>query len=537
MSDPVPPSIWERSTLVRFFRWLFSWRGIRTVLIALAWIATIIALLYGEENWRGRRAWNKYRRDLEVRGEQLDYKAFIPPPVPDEQNFAATPFVKAWFIRKNWGDGDRELWGDDYSRIHAWPNSGKKKETRQFMNLVGWARSFELARLGEFDKKTAPERPPRPEDLELPARAKAAPAVLEGLKSSEPRLEELRAASQRPYSVYPVNYDLNNPWGILLPHLAKIKATCTRLQIKACAELALAQSDKALGDVRLMLYLADSVKSEPILISYLVRLACLQIAIQPVWEGLAEHRWSDAHLQVLQKQFEQYDFVRDLKFPLDGERAAGILTADLLYKRKYHLSELVEEPNSASLGAQAANLFARIAPHGWYHLEQRNYARLYETMLAGTFEPQKRRVFPKQSEANGKELQRQIAGGSIGKTLNGLLHHQLIAALLLPSLEGLPRRAATGQTAADEAVLACALERYRLANGKFPARLDALAPRSISQLPKDAITGDPYKYRLTDDGQFVLYSVGWNGADDGGTPGKVLFDDKFGDWVWEYPRE
>ena len=22
-----------------------------------------------------------------------------------------------------------------------------------------------------------------------------------------------------------------------------------------------------------------------------------------------------------------------------------------------------------------------------------------------------------------------------------------------------------------------------------------------------------------------------------GTPGKVLFDDKFGDWVWEYPRE
>src|SRR5256885_8038373 len=91
MSDQVQPSIWERSTLARFFRWLFSWRAIRSILIVLAWIATIIALLYGEENWRGRRAWNKYRRELEARGEQLDYKAFIPPAVPDEQNFAATP--------------------------------------------------------------------------------------------------------------------------------------------------------------------------------------------------------------------------------------------------------------------------------------------------------------------------------------------------------------------------------------------------------------------------------------------------------------
>src|SRR5437660_12041071 len=121
MADPVQPSIWERSTLVRFFRWLFSWRGIRTVLIALAWIATIIALLYGEENWRGRRAWNKYRRELEARGEQLDYKAFIPPAVPDAQNFGAIPFTKAWVVRENLGDRNRQLWGDDYSRIRHLP--------------------------------------------------------------------------------------------------------------------------------------------------------------------------------------------------------------------------------------------------------------------------------------------------------------------------------------------------------------------------------------------------------------------------------
>lgn len=30
-------SLWERTTTRRFLRWLFSWRGIRRVLIVLAW--------------------------------------------------------------------------------------------------------------------------------------------------------------------------------------------------------------------------------------------------------------------------------------------------------------------------------------------------------------------------------------------------------------------------------------------------------------------------------------------------------------------
>src|SRR5204863_2959082 len=98
--------IWRREILPdaailkwprRFFRWLFSWRGLRRILIVVAWTATIIALFYGEENWRGRRAWNKYRHELEARGEPFDLKAFIPKTVPDEQNFAMTPLLAPLF--------------------------------------------------------------------------------------------------------------------------------------------------------------------------------------------------------------------------------------------------------------------------------------------------------------------------------------------------------------------------------------------------------------------------------------------------------
>jgi len=72
----------ERSNIVRSFRWLCSWRGIRRVLIVLAWTVTIIGLWYGEENWRGRHAWNRYREATEARGVSLDYATYIPKSVP-----------------------------------------------------------------------------------------------------------------------------------------------------------------------------------------------------------------------------------------------------------------------------------------------------------------------------------------------------------------------------------------------------------------------------------------------------------------------
>ncbi len=522
-------------TFRRLFGWLFTWGMIRRYLFVLVCLATLLALYYAEENWRGRRAWNRYRRELEALGEQLDFRAFIPKPVPDDQNFASTPFIKSWFLKENLAsDGNSKLWQDDYMRIgYVSPLNAASKSDRHFVNLVAFGMAFEAIRSGRLK----PHQEFNSDKQDPESRAKAAPTVLEGLKTSETNLAELRVASRRPYSRYPVNYDLENPWGILVPHLATIKGVIQRLRLRACAELAAGHSENALEDVKLMLGMADSLKDEPLLISYLVRLACMEIAILPVWEGLAEHRWSDSQLQECQSRLQQCDFLADMKRPLDGERASGILTADLLYRQKYRVSELfgLDAPDSA--GSGFVNWVSRVAPLGWYYQEQLNYCRLYENQLGGTFDAAKKRVFPGQIQTRAHELEREIAGGRLGKTLNAVLHHQLLAAMLLPALGKLPLKAAMMQTATDQAALACALERFRLSTGQFPEKLDALAPRFLPRLPNDIITGESLKYRRTDDGRFVLYSVGWNEKDDGGRPGKTLFDEEQGDWVWRYPAE
>ncbi|MGD0650806.1 MAG: hypothetical protein ABSA97_06665 [Verrucomicrobiia bacterium] len=541
MNDQPRLSIWDRSPIVRAIRGLLTWRDIRRELIILAWTATIIALLYGLENWYGRHVWNKYRHALEARGEQLDFKAFIPPPVPDDQNFAATPLIKSWFVRES-SAGNKLGWAEDnYSQVQGKIGFLKTKGdggNRHFEDLVACGMAFDAVRSGNMKSYQRFES----DKLDLESRAKAAPSVLEGLKTDDAVFAELRVASQRPYSRYPIEYSLDNPWAILLPHVQNIRAACGRLQLGAFAELALGQSANALEDVKLMLHLADSVKDEPILFSYLWRLSWLQRATQPVWEGLAEHAWSDAQLQELQTRLQQYNFVADLKQALDAERAAGVLTAELVRKKGLGYFMALGSVEETVFGPAVHGEFPRnravkaiglLVPHGWYYQEQLNYCRLFQVELGGTFDPAKKQVSPSRIQSNGRELERAFAGRKPFGTI--FIRHQVLASMLLPGLGGVARRAATAQVTADQAAIACALERFRLANGQFPEALDALVPRFITKLPNDVIGGEPYKYRRTADGQFVLYSVGWNEKDDGGMPGKTLFDETQGDWVWQYP--
>jgi hypothetical protein len=102
------------------------------------------------------------------------------------------------------------------------------------------------------------------------------------------------------------------------------------------------------------------------------------------------------------------------------------------------------------------------------------------------------------------------------------------------------KQVAHAQSEADLAMVACALERYRLALGQYPVELSALVPRFASTLPHDIINGQPLKYHRTDNGRFILYSIGWNEKDDGGvvaTKGNPPHaDNDQGDWVWQYPE-
>ncbi len=123
-------------------------------------------------------------------------------------------------------------------------------------------------------------------------------------------------------------------------------------------------------------------------------------------------------------------------------------------------------------------------------------------------------------------------------TSGAFIRHRVFATMMLPALFRVPEKTAFAQTEVDLMTVACALERYRLAERTYPEQLASLAPRFMVAVPHDIINGQPLKYRRTASGKFVLYSVGWNEKDDGGVTalGKDgHLDRNHGDWALEYP--
>ncbi len=74
-----PPSSPAPGNSTRKFR-LFSLRTFGFLMVGLAALVTLIGLFFAEEDWRGKHAWETYRREAEARGVVFDFARFIPPP-------------------------------------------------------------------------------------------------------------------------------------------------------------------------------------------------------------------------------------------------------------------------------------------------------------------------------------------------------------------------------------------------------------------------------------------------------------------------
>jgi hypothetical protein len=76
--------------------------------------------------------------------------------------------------------------------------------------------------------------------------------------------------------------------------------------------------------------------------------------------------------------------------------------------------------------------------------------------------------------------------------------------------------AATAEAERRILITAIALERYRGKNGSYPKTPAELTLEFLPNPLPDFMDGQPLRYRLTDDGHFVLYSVGQDCVDNGG---------------------
>lgn len=523
-----------------------------------ACLLTLIGLCYAEENWRGKHDWEKFKQ--RAAGEKFDLKDFIPAPVPDDQNFAFSPIwiaeIKSTFSTNRayaWY-GDR-IYSQEISNIapklpdisgnsgtNIWPYSHLIPDIKS-----NWtsASVIDLKPWQSYYRELAISNPVAAIPF-APAPQTPAQDVLLALSKFNPAIERLRHDSALPYSRFPVQYNMEDPAETLLPHLAAVKRNSQVLQLRAVAELQAGETDKAFDDVTLMFRLIGSVDSEPWIISHLVRLAVLDLTIQPVYEGLAAHQWSDQQLAELDSELSKFDFPADYERSLRSERAAAPLMIDFIARKPNRFWMFLDWgwPNRDELGNKLNRfnvaLEVYLMPQGWWEQNKIVVAKVSEQYLFPIVDEKHRTVSPEKATA-AEQFQH---------TLDPSPYNLFAIVLAWPGIANYAEKVAYGQNSVDMARVAIALERYRVAHGDYPESLDALSPQFMTQFPHDIIGGQPLHYRRVSSGDgntFILYSVGWDETDDGGVIGLPLnggladsvyqgVDHNRGDWVWRYPH-
>jgi hypothetical protein len=294
------------------------------------------------------------------------------------------------------------------------------------------------------------------------------------------------------------------------------------------------QPEQALEDIKINYKLLFGAEHNPTLVGGLVATGMAAINNAALYDGLAQHAWSDAQLVELEQMLERVNFLADYQFAMRSEAAESVANIDYFNKRLHRFDRYGLFQMGMDSNVPLMIRFAPPWPDGWWDNNKSQMAAFILRKLS-TVDPQSHLVFPKVNI----DLEHQVEQAAAKWNANAPWN--IWFTISAPPLDNAMRSFARGQVWIDEARIACALERYRLAHGVYPGSLDVLAPAYIDELPHDIMNGQPYHYRLRSDGTYLLYSVGWNQTDDGG---KIVFmkgnpaqvDYTEGDWVWPTPR-
>lgn len=537
-----------RPFLSRIFRALFSRKSFVRLVFAAALLATLIVAIHLVEGWRGRRAWAAYQADAERRGVKLTLADYVPPAVPDAENYAAIPIFEDVFrASKTPGTPVRNPFqlpeiGTDRSTsgVVEVPRASNTPVAKTLEGIklpdpkADLARSIRMRSLGDMNKgelidlSAWRDRFVETKLLDAPSDVPARD-IVSALESYEPALQQLRDAGARRHSRFPVEWERG--FGAHLPHLGLCQSATKLFALRTMALLALGESAAAYAEWSHGLRLYRALEQEPVLINGLVRISIVGLLDTAAWNGLAADQWAEPELRALQADYEGVRMLQDYVFALNSERGAANLIVDTAARSRANLAALwalavtMTPPGSLSLGEQIG---VTLYPRGWIRQNQvlmnEFYDEHFQQLDLGRG-VQRPGTWEQQIEAISKS------------PFKRLLYYPTM--VLLPVVFGVEKRYLFAHTRAQQVATACALERFRRARGAYPETLAALVPEFLTAVPVDVMDGAPLRYRQTSEGRFELWSVGMNRTDEQAAPhpkrGKGEREQP--DWVWRYPAQ
>ena len=455
----------------RFFKWLISGRIQKRIWVSIGIFILLAALVAQSLKWAGRSGWENWKAKWEVKGEKFDIASVIPPKVPDHQNFAKSQFFAPLFDH----EVDSPTFNEARDRFDIKTASSLRYAWRKgkHRDFVVWESAFyesDLAKLAD--------------DL------------------------------KRPHCRFNIRYE--DGFAAVLPHLSTMKNAATLFALSSAQRLSKGDTTGAWQDTLNGIRLGEQLRTEPFLISQLVRIAILEINFQTYWEGQVNRQWSAEQLTAFQETFQSIDLLAGMESAIRAERNMINHWFTSVAQEGIQTQGLVDELNS-SLG---------FFPAFFFYGNQYQINRILTEIILPGIDVSNHRLNVHQFKKMEEEM--------LDLKSSFLSFRHAIALMMLPGLDKYALKVSQTQAALDQSAIVAALERYRLAEGSYPEKLAALMPKFIAKIPGDLFHDQGLVYRINEDNSFTLYSTGYNGTDDNGEffIGGESIDFAKGDWPW-----
>jgi type II secretory pathway pseudopilin PulG len=451
------------------------WRWLSGGLLLVLFSPLLVVILwYAGVRIANARAITRLEMEIRQRGEPVTLAELQAsyPPIPDEQNAALA-------LLALWEKEDPAFWMAFRKGTRPLPEH-QAREVDPDVPILG-GKGGSVARGKSLD----------------PA---ALAAAKEYLAREANHFAAAHEALAHPQGRFPLNF--GEGYALLLPHLATIKREAQNFRLAALIAAEKGKVDEAITALRDAARAGQILAEDPLLISQLVRIACLAIAIGGTEDLLSRQKLKAPQLEHLRSVLEEIKTSDGIKQSLLGERAFALSVFERGPQAAAALSGSDSPARSQSLAVGAMKFIG--------------LAAMDKRLMLETFKPAIAAAEQGTPEAM-KEIERTFQSAGV-KARH--FPPRIFSAMTLPGLERVTAKFSAQEARRRAALVAVAIERYRLQHdGRPPERLDALIPQFLAEVPTDPFDGQPLRYQNRENG-YVVYSIGADGADDGGSERK-----------------
>ena len=513
--------------------WKRLWK--RALVKTVVALVTLYALFDAWVNWSGAREWHATREMLNAQSETLDLRVLAADPIPDADNFCAIPLLK-------------DIAKIEDGSVLKGESAEKRKRLQVFSSINKCLQNPRKPYSEPFDLKECANNL-RKEGLLTTSGNSVDPAqdILGALGNQDALFQELAAGLDRTQvqltPALKTREFPDNPSSVMLPAALEFVALSKALSLRAIASARAGENTKAHESLQISVKLMQANLNEPFLVSFLMALLQDSLICNSVWELCNEHAGTAQNFARLETELAPVDFNCSLLKAYRGELINGVALFQFMKRDRLLFAEVVMQMLGRNNKDSTSAVLARMIPLGFFDAASSVFA---DTCFEFFIKPQKEQGIMATYKATESKALNKIA---VRHDRDILMHpSSWFAGLSIPAMIDADLRTIFQQVVHNQAIIACALERYRLEKGSYPDSLDGMKLADGRSLPLDVINNKPMGYRKTANGKYALWSVGFDGKDDNGQRGtldnnsnksmtrQLANKDYLGDWVWDYPE-